>query len=222
MATGLPIPTLCLVTDRRQCKGRPLTQIVDGALDGGVNLVQLREKDLPADQLLALAIQLRELTREKALLFINDRIDVALACGADGVQLGESALPLEAARRASAGRLLLGRSVHSVSGSVTAEADGADLLLVGTIFDTVSHPSTDATGVELLERVRRTVDIPILAIGGVKADNIASVIRAGASGAAVISAITHSRDPAAASAELIKEMERALPSVQPGRAMRTV
>ena len=221
MTTSLATPALCLVTDRRQCEIRPLTQVVERALDGGVNMVQLREKDLPAGELLDLACQLRELTRNRALLFVNDRIDVALACEADGVQLGESSMPLKAARRASGGSLLLGRSVHSVEGSVAAEADGADILLVGAIFPTVSHPKANAAGVELLERVSRNVAIPILAIGGVKADNIASVIRAGASGAAVISAICRSQDPAGVSAELIHGMEQALPSVQPGRSIRT-
>ena len=183
--------------------------MVDAAVRGGVNLIQLREKDMAASRLLALAKRLRNLTNGRALLFINDRIDVALACGADGVQLGEEALSLEAARRVSGGRLLLGRSVHSVESAATAEAAGADLLLLGTIFPTESHAGVAAGGLELLERVRRHVGLPILAIGGVNADTVASVIRAGASGAAVITAITRSPDPNSAAREIMAEMAAA-------------
>ena len=169
--------------------------------------MQLREKDLPAKQLLSLAYRLRDLTSGKALLFINDRIDIALACGADGAQLGEGGLPTGAARQVSEERLLLGRSVHSVESAVEAEASGADLLVVGTIFHSDSHPELPVTGVDLLDQVRSRVGIPILAIGGVNASNVQSVIGAGASGAAVISAITQSDDPAAASRKLLQRMK---------------
>ena len=209
----LPVPGLCLVTDRHQCGGRPLEEVVARALEGGVNLVQLREKDLPAGELIALAERLRELTKRRALLFVNDRLDVALASGADGAQIGEEGLPLKAAREVSEGRLLLGRSVHSVEGAVEAEAGGADLLVVGTIFPTRSHSGTPIAGVQLLEQVRGRVQVPFLAIGGVNTENIGAVIEAGASGAAVISAITRSRDPAQASAELMTRMRKAWASI---------
>ena len=170
-------------------------------------MVQLREKQVPAGQLLGLAVSLRDLTQGRALLFVNDRVDVALACGADGVQLGENGLPPAAARAAGAGRLLIGRSVHSVEGAIDAEAEGADLLIVGTIFPTRSHRDGHHTGVRLLEEVGRRVGIPYLAIGGVDEHNVASVIGAGASGAAMISAISLDADPAEAARRLLAAAE---------------
>ena len=178
-------------------------------MEGGANLVQLREKDLPAGQLLTLARELREITRGRALLFINDRVDVALACDADGVQLGEEGLPPEAAHRVAGDRLLVGRSVHSVEGALEAETKDADLLVVGTIFPTVSHEVTGPAGIGLLEEVSGRVRVPVLAIGGVKADNVESVIRAGAAGAAVVTAITRSKDPAQATRKLMERMKEA-------------
>ena len=219
--TDIPLPCLCLVTDRRQCNGRPLDEVVSGALDGGVNMVQLREKDLPAAQLLRLGRRLRELTSGRALLFINDRVDVALACGADGVQLGEQGLPLESAREVAGTRLLAGRSVHTVEGAVLAESAGADLLITGTIFATGSHPRRDLDGLQLLQDIRTRVLTPYLAIGGLNADNVASVIASGASGAAVISAITRSRDPEQASARLMKKMRAIWSSLPLQETMRT-
>ena len=222
MAARLPSPTLCLVTDRSQCLGRSLEEVVAQAVVGGVNLVQLREKDLPAKKLLDLALRLREITSGKALLFINDRADVALACDADGVQLGEEGLPVEATRKLSEGRLLLGRSVHSVEGAQKAVAHGADVLIVGTIFPTTSHPDAVAGGVELLERVRDHVNVPFLAIGGVKAENIFSVIQGGALGAAVITAVARSPDAEIASRELMNRMKQALASMPGPKAVRRV
>lgn len=205
----LPRPCLCLVTDRAQCASRPLEDVVAQAVEGGANMVQLREKDLPAGQLLALAQRLRQVTQGRALLFVNDRVDVALAAGADGVQLGEEALPVQAARRVAGHRLLVGRSVHSLEGAMAAEADGADLLIVGTIFPTGSHPGATAAGVGLLQQVCQHVKVPFLGIGGIKADNVEAVVSSGAAGAAVITAITLSPDPRRAAQELMEKMRGA-------------
>ena len=95
---------LCLVTDRRRCAGRPLEEVVEAAVSGGVDIVQLREKDMTAGRLLDLALALRRITESRASLFVNDRVDVALACYADGVQLGEDSIPVEAARDLVRGR----------------------------------------------------------------------------------------------------------------------
>ena len=203
------LPALCLVTDRRRLAvGRRLEEVVERAVEGGATMVQLRDKDLSAAEMLALAWRLREVTRGRALLFINDRVDIALACEADGVQLGEEGLPVEAARRASGGGLLLGRSVHSVEGAVAAEAEGVDLVVVGTIFQSESHPGASAAGVGLLRRVSDRVGVPALAIGGVTSANVSSVIAAGASGAAVIGDIVASDDPERAARALIDRMNK--------------
>lgn len=172
-------------------------------------MVQLREKDLPAGELYELGLDLREVTRNRALLLINDRVDIAIACGADGVQLGEEGLSTEAAREASSGRLLLSRSVHSLEGAKLAQDSGADLLVLGTIFASGSHPGGETGGLKRVADVSAIVDIPVLAIGGITADNIGSVTEAGASGAAVITAITCSPDPRNAAYALARQMNEA-------------
>lgn len=215
---ALPTPCLCLVTDRRsvalppeagaqdglrsQCGGRPLEEVVAAAVDGGVTAVQLREPDLPARDLWELAVRLRPLVAGRALFLVNDRIDVALAAGADGVQLGGRSLPLAEARRLVGEGMLLGRSVHSASEAALAREEGADFLVLGTIFETASHPGVAGAGPDLVRAARARVDIPILAIGGIKAGNAPAVMSAGADGVAVISAILAAADPRAAAAEL--------------------
>ena len=205
----LSYPTLCLVTDRLRCDGRPLEDVVDAAIEGGVGLVQLREKDLPAADLYVLAQRIKDVIDSRSLLFINDRIDVALAAGADGVQLGENALPLEAARQVSGGSLLLGRSVHSIAGAIEAEKNGADLLTLGTIFPTASHPGAYTGGAALVQEVAAAVSVPFLGIGGIDGSNVGQVIVAGAAGAAVITAIATQPDPAAAASTLLENMRAA-------------
>ena len=213
------VPTLCLVTDRLRCNGRRIEDVVDAAVDGGVGLVQLREKDLPAAELYALALRLKDVVGRRALLFVNDRVDIALAANADGVQLGENALPLEAARQiAGESSLLLGRSVHSVAGALKAEAQGADLLVLGTIFPTASHPGAVTGGSRIVREVASAVSLPFLGIGGIDATNAGELIAQGAVGAAVITAITTAEYPAAAAADLLAAMQAAVLSV-PAKAM---
>ena len=219
----LPEPCIALVTDRRLClPGHTLPPVVSAACDGGLDVVQLREKDLPGGELLSLAQELREATRGRALLIVNERVDVALACDADGVQLGEDALPVEDARRLLGDDALIGRSVHSVAGAVEAEAAGADFLLVGPIFPTPSHPENPGAGTALLEQVRRAVAVPFLAIGGVDASNVGEVARAGASGAAVVRAVLAAPAPAEAVADLRAAFLRGLDPTDAGTITVTV
>lgn len=210
----LPTPCLSLVTDRNVTGGRDLEELVEAAVAGGVDLVQLREKELPAGDIYLMAKRLRAITRDKALLFVNDRVDIALATECDGVQLGESAMPTSAARGVCGAKLLIGRSVHSLEGAKRAEADGADLLVLGTIFPTGSHPGAATGGIELVRVVAEEVSVPILAIGGINQDNVASVIRAGASGVALISAIFGSPNPQSASSALESQMLEAWTQVE--------
>lgn len=209
MKPALPSPCLALVTDRRLCPRGDLAERVAQAVAGGVGLVELREKDLPAGELLALAQRLRAVTAGRALLVVNDRADVALACEADGVHLPEAGLPLAAARRVVGSERLVGRSVHSVAGALAAQAEGADYLIVGTIFASPSKPGATPTGVGLLEAVAATASVPFLAIGGVTARNAAQVSAAGASGAAVISAILAAPDPGEAAREILEQLRAA-------------
>jgi thiamine-phosphate pyrophosphorylase len=217
----LTIPCLALVTDRRLCRELSLEDAVAQAIEGGANLVQLREKDLPAADLLALAEKLRAVTRDRALFLVNDRLDVALASTADGVHLPEQGLPVAAARRLVPSGFVIGRSVHSVAEALRAQEEGADYVQVGTIFASRSHhgqpvapPSAEAesaerTGLALLEAVAAAVTVPILAVGGITATNVGDVMRAGASGAAVISAVLGAPSPREAARALAQAMAAA-------------
>ena len=202
----LTVPCLALVTDRSALGGLSLEEAVAQAVEGGANLVQLREKDLPAAELLALAEKLRAVTEGRALFLVNDRLDVALACAADGVHLPEQGLPVAAARRLAGEGFIIGRSVHSVAEAVRAQEEGADYVQVGSIFPSRSHPGQSVAGLELLEAVAAAVTIPILAVGGVTAANVGEAIAAGASGAAVISAILGAASPREAARGLAQAM----------------
>jgi thiamine-phosphate pyrophosphorylase len=205
----LRLPTLCLVTDRQRCGKSSLEAVVEQASKGNVNLVQVREKDLPAGDLLALTTRLREATRGRALLVINDRLDVALAAGADGVHLPENGLPVAIARWLLGQHTLIGRSVHSKEAAIEAEQAGADYVQLGAIYATDSKPDAKPAGPDLVREVAAAVTIPILAVGGIRAENAAEVIEAGASGASVISAILGAAEPEAAARQLVEVMAEA-------------
>ncbi len=180
-----------------------------GAVDGGVGMVQLREKDCPAGELLSLARELRRVTEGRALLVVNDRVDIALLSGADGVQLGENGLDAASARRLVGSEMLIGRSVHSVEGAVEAESSGADFLILGTIFETASHPGADTGGLKLVRDVTGRVRVPVIGIGGISESNVAGLVESGAAGAAIITAISMARDPKAASLGLSEAIRQA-------------
>ena len=207
---SLPYPTLCLVTELSLASGEALLDKIEKALDGGVDAVQLRAKELAAGRLLSLARSLRKVTGQRALLFVNDRIDVAIAARADGVQLGEDAIGVEAARRLVGAEMLVGRSVHSVEGAVEAEFQGADFLVLGAIFATDSKPSVEPAGIGLLEEAARRVSIPILGIGGIDQNNAGQVIRSGGYGIAVIRSILASSNPGQAAREIRQSMSAAV------------
>ena len=206
----LPDPCLCAVTDRARLRaGADLVETVAAAVRGGANMAQLRDKGAPPRETLALARRLRDATRGRALLIINDRADIAALSDADGVQLGENSIDVASARRLLGDGALIGRSVHSEEGALRAQDASADYLILGTIFPTQSHPGGATGGLELMERVAHSVDIPILGIGGIDADNAADTIRAGAGGAAVISALIAAENPAKAASSLIATMRQA-------------
>ena len=169
-------------------------------------MVQLREKDMAAGELLVLARRLREICASRALLFVNDRLDVALACEADGVQLGERSLPVAAARMVAGRRLLIGRSVHSVEGAIAAK--DADLLVLGTIYASASHPGEPASGLGLIRGAVHATSLPVVAIGGINPANAAGVIAAGAAGVAVVGAILGAKDPRQAAADMRSAISR--------------
>lgn len=206
MLARLPDPCLCLVTDRRVGDAATLVSRVAAAVAGGVDLVQLREKDLHGAQLLELAAALRDAIGEAALLLVNERVDVAAALPADGVQLGEDAIPVPAARQILGPESLIGRSVHSVAGAEQAVVDGADFLVVGTMYASRSHPGEEPAGPELVRRIAPRCALPSIGIGGITADNAQEVIRAGARGVAVITGILADPKPGEAARRLKEAM----------------
>lgn len=175
-------------------------------------MVQLREKDMPPFELLRLARRLRRITEGRALLIVNDRVDVAMLAGADGVQLGETALDVADVRSLVGPEMLIGRSVHSEVGAVDAECQGADYLILGTVFETASHPDGRIGGLDLVREVTEAVGIPVLGIGGITVGNASDVMEAGASGVAVITAVTMAKDPRLAASELSEAIGARTPS----------
>jgi thiamine-phosphate pyrophosphorylase len=204
---------LYLVTDRDLAGGRTLAEVVRLALLGGVTAVQLREKSLGASRFLE---EVRELQRVLAgtgvNLFVNDRVDVALAAGADGVHVGQDDLPAADARRLIGPSMLLGVSVATPDEARAALAAGADYVSVSPVFLTPTKPDAElAVGLEGVARVRSAAgDAPVLAIGGISAGNARAVVAAGSDGVAVVSAVMSAPDPGAAAAELRREVDAGL------------
>jgi len=195
-----------LVTDRRLAGGEDaLVQAVQAAVSGGVNLVQMREKDLSIPEMVSLGRRLRAATEGRALLVVNGPLPAALACGADGVHLPEAAGAFTRPGRP----FLVGQSVHSREAAVRAWEDCRDYLVVGPMYETRSHPGAPAGGPSLVREVSSAVAIPVLAIGGIGAGRVAEAVRAGASGVAVMSAILGAPSPG----EAARELRRALDSV---------
>jgi len=197
-----------LITDRKQTKV-PLAVAFRQALEGGVRAVQLREKDLPIRELLALAQELRSITKKfGAKLFINDRVDVAVAVDADGVHLGHQSMPVSAVRKVVGRNMMLGVSTHNVYEARDAEAGGADFITFGPIFSTPSKMQYGApAGVEALQGVKKTIHIPVFGLGGIRINTISQVLQAGADGIAVISAIFTAGDIQKATQDVVAALQ---------------
>ena len=204
MPAALKMPCLCLVADSSVASPEEFVARASAAVSGGVDMVQLRAKELPGRQLLRLATELKEAIGDRAILVVNERVDVASASKADGVQLGEEALPISAARGILPDRALIGRSVHSVAGAEDAQKEGVDFLVVGTMFSTASHPGSPPAGPSLIREMKPQTRVPLIGIGGITQANLAEVMDAGASGVAVIRSIMAAPDPQKAARDLKK------------------
>lgn len=199
---------LILVTDPDCGAGRTVVDVVRAALRGGAPAIQLRIKDAPAREMVELARALVDETRSAgALLFVNDRVDVALAAGADGAHVGQDDLPVAAARRIVPPGFLLGVSAESVDLALQAQADGADYVGTGPVYATGSKADAgDAIGTGRFAEVVQAIRIPVVGIGGITTANAPDVMRAGAAGVAVISAIMRAPDPEAATRDLLRTL----------------
>ena len=203
-----PTP-LYVILDRAAARGRELPALLEAVLAGGGRVVQLREKTMPMAELFPLARTLRERCRRAGALFIvNDRADLALALGADGLHVGQEDLPAAAARRILRPGMILGVSTHDEPQARRAREDGADYIAVGSIFPTGTKAGFQLVGLDLLRELRPRLGVPVVAIGGITEANAAQVMEAGADAAAVISAVCGTSDPREATARLLEVMQR--------------
>jgi thiamine-phosphate pyrophosphorylase len=196
---------LYLVTSQSLSAGRSTQDVVRAALAGGVRLIQLREKELPLRAYVTLAEELRDLTAQAgALLIINDRVDVALTVGADGVHLGQDDFPVPAARRL-APDLIIGASTHSIEDARRAQDEGASYLNIGPVFPTgTKRWEGEFLGVEGVKRIARVTKIPFTVMGGIKKEHFSELVRAGARTLALVTAVTAADDPQRAAHELLE------------------
>ncbi len=201
---------LCLIADVEAAGRRKMTALIDKAVGGGATLVQLRSKKLSSRHFLELALQTSEVLRRKNIPFIiNDRLDIALASDADGVHLGQEDLPLHLARKLLGRHRIIGITVNMISEAIEAEAGGANYLGVGPVFFTATKERLKPVlGLERLKAIRKKVGIPILAVGGINAQNAAEVMATGVDGIAVVSAILGSKDVRGATRELLRAIRK--------------
>lgn len=205
--------TLYLVTDRGLSLGRATVNIVRAAVAGGVTCVQLREKHCSTRAFIEEARALKTLLdalETRIPLIINDRLDVALAIGADGVHLGQTDMPIVDARRLVGAAMIIGISAESVADAIRAEAAGADYIGISPVFTTPTKQDTALPlGLEGIRQIRAAVRLPLVAIGGIQQDNAHAVIRAGADGVAVVSAIVSAACPHKAASALKQQIQSA-------------
>ena len=208
---------LYVVTDSDLSRGRSDREIARMAYEGGADAVQLRMKHADGGEMLSEAIAIREIADDLCKIFIvNDRVDVAMASGADGVHLGQSDIPASVARDLMGEEALIGVSVTNVEQALKAVEDGADYLGVGSIFNTSTKPdAVQALGLSPIFEIKQAVDVPVVAIGGINRGNIQDVIRAGADSAAVVSAVVSQDDPRAAAHELRDLILKVRPHIRP-------
>jgi len=191
-----------LVTDTERLRGRDVADVVRAAVDGGVDVVQVREKSLAHGALVALATRVREAIAGRAMLFVNGDVEAAIEAGADGVHLPASGPAVAAVRARVGDALVISRAVHSIDAAVGAERDSADMLVLGTVFPSPSHPGAQTIGLDGVREVCVRVAIPVIAIGGITPANARDIMRAGAAGVAVIGSIMDADDPRAAAEAL--------------------
>ena len=195
---------LYVVTDSDLSRDRSDAEVARMAYEGGADAVQLRMKHTDGREMLAQAKVIADIADEMdRFFFVNDRVDIAMASGADGVHLGQSDMPVSEARRLMGDDAIIGASVQTVEQAIEAVEQGADYLGVGSIFITSTKPDAkQGLGLGAIFEIRQAVDVPVVAIGGINRGNIQDVIRAGADSAAVVSAVVAQEDPRAAAHEL--------------------
>lgn len=196
--------SLYLCTDRKLMSSKTIEESVELALMGGCTIVQLREKACSSKEFYELALRVKEITKKYNVpLIINDRVDIALAADADGVHLGQSDLPAEKARKILGNDKIIGVSASTLALAKAAQADGADYIGVGAVFNTSTKLNTNKVTLPQLKEICSAADIPVVAIGGINKQNLHLLKGSGISGAAAVSAIVSQKDVTAAAKELL-------------------
>jgi thiamine-phosphate pyrophosphorylase len=195
---------LYVITDEAIAGGLSHAEIAQRAIAGGADVIQLRDKVCGCREFNRIGRIIREITWKTGTMFIiNDRLDVALACGADGVHLGQDDLRADVARQLTSPGFIIGISVGTVDEAVRAEKDGADYIALSPVFSTASKfDAGPGQGLDVLRKIKGHVSLPVIAIGGMNRDNVREVIEAGADGVAVISSVVGSQDITVAAREL--------------------
>lgn len=195
---------LYIITDENIGFKKTHAEIAELAIPGGADAIQLRDKSCSSRELIRVGRVIREITRRSSTIFIvNDRLDVAVACGADGVHLGQGDMRTDVARQVAPPGFIIGVSVSNVEEACRAEWEGADYVALSPTFYTGSKPDAGpGHGLDMLREIRRNVSIPVIAIGGINRENIYEVIAAGAAGVAVISAVAGAADITTAARDL--------------------
>lgn len=202
---------LYVITGEQFHPQRNYLEVIEEAIQGGADIVQLREKNKTKKELLHIAIELRKLTTEYGVPFIvNDHIDIALAVDADGIHLGQDDLPLEEARRLMGPNKIIGISTHAIEEAIEAEQGGADYIGVGPVYETSSKVDVvDPVGLSYVEEVVAHTSIPFVAIGGIKLHNLDAVLKAGAKRICVISAIVGAHNVKETATEFSQRIKKA-------------
>lgn len=186
---------LYLVTDSVILRGRDFYKCIEDAIKGGVTMVQLREKDISGKEFLERAIKLRELTKRYGVsLIINDRVDIALLCDADGVHVGQSDIGAKDVRRLLGEDKIVGVSARSVEEAKTAKEDGADYIGIGAMFATSTKLDAKSVSLETVENIKNNVDIPFVLIGGINLENLDTLKKLDSDGYAIVSSILKAED----------------------------
>ena len=197
--------SLYLVSDKKSCKNRDLEELIQQAILGGVTIVQLREKNIDSKDFYEQALRVKRVTDKYNIpLIINDRVDIALAVGADGVHVGQEDLSCSVIKRNISKNLIVGVSVHNVEEAMRAELDGADYIGCGAVINTSTKENTKKLKIEELIKIKENVKIPVVAIGGINEENIEELYDSNIDGIAVVSAIL-SKDNCEEASRILKE-----------------
>jgi len=199
--------SLYVIADTRFIRKESFEENIEKVISSGATVIQLREKNLPPPSFLKIALKMRKLIRPPILFIVNDRVDIAMACRADGVHLGQEDFPVPAARRVMGEEMIIGVSTHSLEEARRAERKGADYVAIGPVFPTStkldSHPPV---GTGIIGEIKKELSIPVVAIGGIMAENIEEVLKMGADGIAVVSAIFGQEDVEGATRRLSEKI----------------